>query len=1755
MCLGNPMSKREGFVIKQRITSSSAILALLLVSGLCTCASNAGAANPVPFITNISPLSVAAGGSNFTLTVNGANFVSASTVNWGSTALTTTYVSAKQLTATVPSNLIASGGTGWITASSPGAPQSNVVYLPVASSVSTIRMATFSAPVGTSPFQVAEGDFNGDGQLDVVVSNYSSTTISVLLGHGDGTFASQVTYSVGSFPFGIAVADLNGDGKLDLVVGNNNGSTGPAVLLGNGDGTFQAARALSSVRSPINLVVADIDRDGKLDIVTSSYGGGSSLYYYKGNGDGTFQTAVAVGSGLSGPYDLTIGDFNGDGKLDLAATTEASTNSLHILLGNGDGTFQASVNSTPIIGAWAISSADLNNDGKLDLVVSGLSNNGIVALLGNGDGTFQSPHAVVSTGNYDGITVGDLSADGNVDVIGDSGATLNAFLGNGDGTFQPAQALGSSGGSYGIVLGNFATNGGFGVAVGVGSSLKVFLQTITISPSSVNFGSFGLGSTSMPQDFTITNATANTAHITSIGFTGTNLGDFSETDTCLNVALASSATCTVSVTFTPGASGSRSATLSLTDDAPGSPHTASLTGTGTAAPIVQLSGSSLSFGNHNDGSTSSSQSVTVTNNGNASLTSIVISITGANSSEFAQTNTCGNTLTQSSNCSISVTFSPTTAGSKTASVSIADNAGTSPQTISLTGTGVALAPIASLSSSSISFGNQSLGTTSSQQSVMLTNTGNASLTGITISVGGTNAGDFAETTACGTTLAASANCLINATFTPGATGARGASVSISDNASDSPQSVILTGAGTQTATALSYTQAAPSPLVAGSAIGTIVVGVYDSHSALVTGSSASVQVTITGPNSFSSSQTQSAASGIATFSFSSVHLTADGTYTIRATGAGLTSAVSTTNVTALLSSIQMVVSGYPSPSYANVGHQFAVSVTDTYGNVITNYTGTVTVTISDTAGVVGPSPYAFTGADQGTHTFGANLFTPGTQSISATDGTLSGSESGIVVSPRPQIVVNTLADDGGTAVCDGIVACSLRSAINKANTLTAGDITVDTTQLPGTAPWTTTLTNGVLELSANVNVTGPGAAKFNVSGNNASSVFQVDASSVASISSLTVTSGNASNGGGITNAGGLTISEIVVSNNTASQNGGGVYNTGGLAFNFSTVSGNTASVNGGGIASTGNLTLYQNTLSGNTATGRGGAIDSSGPLYVTEDTLSGNTASDGAAIENEAAGAVTMSQSTVAGNTATNQSGGTISNQNSNPGTVTITNSIVAGNATPGGDCVSCGTQNPSNIFDASFATLKLGPLTNNGGPTQTMMPTPGSPAIGAGSVALALDAKFSTALTDDQRGVDYVRVINNSLDLGAIQSNSGAASALAISLPTSLVAGTSQSLTVNALTPAGNPAATYTGTVHFTSSDSAAQLPTNYTFTSADTGSHVFTVNLDTAGSQSVVVTDIAAQSLQASQTVTVGPGGNFTLTHVTGSGQSAIVGVAFASALLARVTDPFGNSVSGATVVFTAPGSGASGTFAGGGSSASAQTNTSGVATAAAFTANNTTGQYTVTASVQGVQSTASFSLTNTIKPDYSIAANPSALTTQAGHSGTATFTVTPVGGYSGTIQFTCAGLPNGVTCVFQPTQLVLDGSNTAVTAQLTIHTTGSDGVLSTAQPSGPRGRPTHLPMAALLVASGLIISVLLGGMWPGYTRLRPSLAILILTIGCVITAGLVGCGSAAKPAPSTSISPSATPAGQYSINVTATVRGGSNSHLASLTLTITE
>lgn len=228
-------------------------------------------------------------------------------------------------------------------------------------------------------------------------------------------------------------------------------------------------------------------------------------------------------------------------------------------------------------------------------------------------------------------------------------------------------------------------------------------------------------------------------------------------------------------------------------DANFNPNTAPpFTQTVLEGPSATLSPSSLMFPVRRVGSPSPSKAITLTNTGNVTLTISSITITGASAGDFSQTNNCGSSVGAGASCTINVTFLPTAAGSRTAAVSVADNAPDSPQSAALSGTGtvVVLAP------ASLNFGAQQVGTRSPAKSVTLTNIGSSALNITSITLSGVNAADFFQTNNCGSSVAGGASCTIRVTFRPSATGARSASISITDDGGGSPQKVQLSGTGT-----------------------------------------------------------------------------------------------------------------------------------------------------------------------------------------------------------------------------------------------------------------------------------------------------------------------------------------------------------------------------------------------------------------------------------------------------------------------------------------------------------------------------------------------------------------------------------------------------------------------------------------------------------------------------------------------------------------------------------------------------------------------------------------------------------------------------------------------------------------------------------------------------------------------------------------------------------------------------------------------
>ncbi len=285
---------------------------------------------------------------------------------------------------------------------------------------------------------VAYGDFNGDGKADLVSANQDTNHISVFLGNGDGTFQAGVLYSTGTSPTSVAVADVNADGKLDVVVANESDNT-VGVLLGNGDGTFQTMTTVAVGAGPNNLKVGDFNNDGYPDIAVSD-GTAGNISILLNNHVGGFAAAVAYTVGGT-PTALVLGDFNADGRTDIAVANAASgSGRVSVLLGTGNGVFSAAAPYAVGSGPSDVTTGDFNNDGVLDLAVANATSNNISILIGVGDGTFATavnynaalgPVGLVSTD-----VNGDLKPD--LAIVNSGSGSLSVLVNNGDGTFAAA---------------------------------------------------------------------------------------------------------------------------------------------------------------------------------------------------------------------------------------------------------------------------------------------------------------------------------------------------------------------------------------------------------------------------------------------------------------------------------------------------------------------------------------------------------------------------------------------------------------------------------------------------------------------------------------------------------------------------------------------------------------------------------------------------------------------------------------------------------------------------------------------------------------------------------------------------------------------------------------------------------------------------------------------------------------------------------------------------------------------------------------------------------------------------------------------------------------------------------------------------------------------------------------------------------------------------------------------------------------------
>jgi hypothetical protein len=290
--------------------------------------------------------------------------------------------------------------------------------------------------------RVTAGDFNGDGFADVAVTcdSTSVSNVHVFLGDGRGDLREASTNGIwnGSARDDIAAVDLDGDGILDLV-----DLVDPVVMLGNGDGTFRRIDP-SLLAYGNGQVLGDFDGDGKIDVVLYPRRG-PGLTFVPGKGDGTFasdrKATIAIPGTSTGA--VTAADLNGDGKLDLAVSTETS---LLVLFNRGNGTFAPGRPLDGVTSVKAVAAADLDGDGGIDLVAAHAGDDASTVLLNMGGGAFRPAGTVPSSGR---LRVADLDGDGVPDLLV-QGDVLAVYRGSGDGTFDAGRVYPAGGNDFAI---------------------------------------------------------------------------------------------------------------------------------------------------------------------------------------------------------------------------------------------------------------------------------------------------------------------------------------------------------------------------------------------------------------------------------------------------------------------------------------------------------------------------------------------------------------------------------------------------------------------------------------------------------------------------------------------------------------------------------------------------------------------------------------------------------------------------------------------------------------------------------------------------------------------------------------------------------------------------------------------------------------------------------------------------------------------------------------------------------------------------------------------------------------------------------------------------------------------------------------------------------------------------------------------------------------------------------------------------------
>jgi hypothetical protein len=759
------------------------------------------AQSAVPYIYGpLSPGQKAPGAGTFTLTVYGTGFASGAVVNWNGKPLTTTFVTAEKLTASVPSANLTTAGTAVVTVTNGTGVVSNPDYFQVVKNNYTVAWSKLDYATDTTPQDLTTTDLNGDGNLDLAVAT-GNNSISVLLGNGTGSFPTHTQYGVPGNPVAIIHGDFNGDGKQDVATADQRLSN-VSVLLGNGDGTLQTHQEFATGAEPVAIATADLNGDGKVDIVTANLNA-NTVSVLLGNGDGTFKTHKDYGTG-KGPSAVAIGDFNGDGKLDLAVVNNTDA-TVSIMLGNGDGTFQTAVPYATAIGPNSVVVGNFTSADILDVAV-GTSNKLVSVLLGNGNGTLQNHKDYTIGANSGAIAAADVASNGKLSLItaNYNDNTVSVLVGNGDGTFKGQSIFVTPAGPIGLAVGDFNNNGKLDIAVADYAVNLVSVQSdsnLVLSPTINSFGTQTSGFTSGIKTIQLKNQGTTAYTMGTLSTVGAFPTDFTQTNNCPQPipggSLAAGASCTFNNTFTPTASEKANAQdlLTATD---GSVIGWQMTGTGNI-PIM-LSPRTQTFPTTLLGVTSASKTNTFTNESGVNIVFTNIDLEGVNQTDFkiVPTSTCltlpNATLLPGASCTSQVTFTPTMypAGNETVTFVYYGNFTLAKQGLLINGEGTAV----KVTPTSYTFPPTTVGGTSTT-AITFQSAAPVPLAISSIIFAGTG-NYFSQTNTCnfpGGSVPANSSCTITVSFKPLVTGTFTATMSIGDPDWTGPQVVSFTGTG------------------------------------------------------------------------------------------------------------------------------------------------------------------------------------------------------------------------------------------------------------------------------------------------------------------------------------------------------------------------------------------------------------------------------------------------------------------------------------------------------------------------------------------------------------------------------------------------------------------------------------------------------------------------------------------------------------------------------------------------------------------------------------------------------------------------------------------------------------------------------------------------------------------------------------------------------------------------------------------------